>query len=170
MKSKLLIIAAGALALGVIAFAATSASESLETSVRNVFKALDAGDKATGLMYGPSGTSKFPVSAFDYDWDNKPVVCEGAEAVNKFLAGVFDDMAKRTMKVKSVVSNVRTGSNSPELGFATFDVMQTMTAGGKSETAKFRYTGVFSQDARTGKWRFVHWHGTLLSAEPSGSK
>ena len=143
------------------------AAESLETSVRNLFKCVDAGDRAAALAYGPSTTTRFPVMAFDYDLDNKPVSYEGADAVNKYISSLFDTMAERKMKVVSVISNLRSGSTSPELGFATFELTQTMTVAGQSETVKFRVTTLMSQDAKSGKWRIFIWQATLV---PSAGK
>lgn len=163
MNSKTLPVAC-ALAWCVFISSAAVAAESIETSVRTMFKSLDAGDRTATLAYGPSATAKFPVVAFDYDLDNNPVAYEGAAAVNKYLGSLFDTMAERKMKVVSVVSNLRSGSSSPELGFANFELTQTMTAGGKSETVKFRVTALVSQEAKTGKWRIFLWQATIIPA------
>lgn len=156
--------AACAFAWCVLVSSAAFAAESIETSVRSMFKSLDAGDRAATLAYGPSVTTKFPVVAFDYDLDNNPVTYKGAEAVNKYMGSLFDTMAERKMKVVSVVSDLRSGSSSPELGFANFELAQTMTEGGKSETVKFRVTALVSQDAKTGKWRIFLWQATIIPA------
>ena len=162
MNTKILLNSAGALATSALLFAASAATESIETSTKNMFKALDAGDRVTVHAYGPTHDMHFPVQAFDYDWDNKPVAMVGVEAVRKYVDSLFDEMARRKMKVASVVSNLRTGSSSPELGFAVFDLTQTMTLDGKSETSKFRITTLLNYDQKTNKWRQFHWHATLV--------
>ena len=143
MKSKLLFVAACAFALSVRLPAAPAASESIEVSLRNMFKALDARDRAATLAYGPSRDTRFPVAAFDYDLDNKPVVFEGAEAVINYLGSLFDEMAKRKMKITSALSKLRSGSSSPVL---------------------------LTQNKQTGKWRQFHWQATLIPMPAPASK
>ncbi len=163
ITTKVLLYSAGLLAAWATSSAA-SASESIETSVRNMFKALDAGDRVAFRAYAPTRDMKFPVQFFDYDIENKPVVIEGVDAADKYLESLFDEMAKRKTKITSLVSNVRTGSRSPELGFAVYDLTQTMSAGGQAETVHFRVTALLSQDKKTGKWRTFHGHATLVPA------
>ena len=149
---------------------AAAAAESIEASVKAMFKAMDAGDRATFKSYGPAREMRFPVQIFDYDWDNRPVAVSGVDAVNKYLDSLFDELAKRKMKVVSTLSNVRTDSRSPELGFAIFDLSQTMTVDGKSETVKFFVTMLLTQDKASGKWRVFHGHSTLVPAASSAAK
>ena len=40
--------------------------------------------------YGPAADTRFPVRTFDYDFDNKPVIYEGAAAVNNYIGSLFD--------------------------------------------------------------------------------
>jgi hypothetical protein len=166
MKTKVLLYSAGLLVACAIAFAA-SGSESIETSVRNMFKALDAGDRVAFRAFQPNREIKFPVQFFDYDLENKPVAIEGVDAVNTYLESLFDEMTKRKMKVTSVISNLRSGSHSPELGFAIFDLAQTTTSGGKSETSRFRSTALLTQDKKTRTWRMFHVHATLVPSAPT---
>jgi ketosteroid isomerase-like protein len=165
MKTQSLFRSAGVFFAGVLAVAASAAAESIETSVKSIFKAVDAGDRAAMRTYAPVESMRFPVQFFDYDWDNKAVAIEGASAVNTYLETLFDELGKRNLKVTSVISKLRTGSSAPEMGFAVFDLTQTMTAGGKSDTAKFRTTMLLSQDTKSGKWRVFHSHATLVPAD-----
>ena len=162
MNPKLLLCSAGVLATCALAFAATAAPESIETSVKNMLKAIDAGDRASFHAYGPNEDVHFPIRIYDYDWDNKPVAIEGVAAVNTFMDSVLDEMAKRKLKVVSTVSNLRSDSRSPELGFAYFDLTQVATADGKSETSKYRCTALLTQDKKSNTWRMFHWHATLV--------
>jgi hypothetical protein len=164
MKTKLLLHSICLLLAGHLA-----AAESIEVSMRNMFKALDTGDRASFKQYTPTRDIRFPVQMFDYDWDNKPVVIQGVDGVNAYLEKLFDELAKRKLKVASTLSNMKTDSRSPELGFAVFDLSQTMTADGKSETAKFFVTMLVTQDKTSGKWRVFHGHSTILPlASPPG--
>jgi hypothetical protein len=67
-------------------------------STKNMFKALDAGDRATVHAYGPTKDSRFPVQAFDYDWDNKPVAMDGVDAVRKYVDALLDEMVPTRLR------------------------------------------------------------------------
>lgn len=149
--------------LAVLALPSALFAESIETSLRTMLKALDTGDRVTFQEYSPSKDIGFPVQVFDYDLDNQPVTYEGVEAVNHYVDSLFAEMAKRRVHLLSEISHLQTGSRSPELGFAIFELDQTMTADGESERVRFRMTMLMTQHKTTGRWRVFHLHATLLS-------
>ncbi len=133
--------------------------------LENLFKAIDAGDRAAARACLVGTDSRFPVQIYDLDLQHKPETIEGLEPARAYLDALFAGIKRDGVKVESKITKIHADCHSPELGYATLEFTQTFTVNGKSETSEYRATALVSYDEKT-KWHLFHWHSSLAK-EPA---
>ena len=171
--NKLLLACGSAAFLCLFAFTvppkALAGPGAIEDMLSGLLQAIDRGDHAAVKQCFATGDTRFPVLVWGLDLENKPVTAAGAEAAARCCDGLLDAVAKANGTIASKVTDIHADCHSAELGYATMDLEQTRTVGGKSETSHVRATVLVSMDKQN-QWQVFHWHASLVPAAQPAAK
>lgn len=174
--NKLIAVAVAAALVPLAAFAfapkAPPGPGAIEDMLRGMCKALDAGDieavKACCVAKDTDAAGN-PVLVWDNDLEGKPVEVKGAANLAKYLDGLMGAIKQSKATMTTKLDHMHAACESPALGYATFELVQTATMDGKSESQSFWVTALVTAD-KENHWHLFHWHSSnAAEAKASGA-